>query len=290
LFSKKNEIVEFSLRDIENIKNIFIAFNIIKGEGRMIILLNGKEIFNKEVGTKNIEPINLPKEWLKENNILQFETDSPGIFFWRKNSYDLSNIKIIADVINRDSQKSRNSFIISENELQNMKSAALRFTPECDKTKIKKLEVMINNNIVYSAIPDCGSPARIELEQNYLKSGQNIIEFTTEEGNILLDQIAITTFLRKVEYPVIYFEAIPQLYQDILEKNTRVIIEISFPDDINLKELTLFINGHIERISQYERVFQMDISEYVELGTNSIELVPEETLDVTKVTVFWEST
>ncbi len=289
LFSKKNEIIEFSLNDIENTKNVFLAFNVVEGAGRMVISLNGKEVFNREVGTRNVEPITLPKEWLKENNILQFETDSPGIFFWRKNFYDLSSIKIIADIINRDSQKSKNLFVVSESELYNMANAALRFTPICDQTKVRKLEVAINNNVLYSAIPDCGSPARIELEPSYFRSGQNTIEFTTEEGNMLLDQIAVTTFLASAEYPVIYFETVPELYQDILEDRTRTIMEISFPDDISLKELTLFINGHIERISQYEKVFQMDISEYIELSTNSIELVPEETLDVTKVTVFWES-
>jgi len=289
LFSKKNEVIEFPSSDLQNIKSALVVFNIIEGEGRLIISLNGKEVFNRKTEGRNVEPINLPKEWLKESNMLQFETDSPGIFFWRKNAYDLSSIKIIADTINKDAQTSKNLFVISKTEMNNMAKASLRFTPDCDKTKVKKLEVSINNNVLYSAVPDCGNPVRIELEPNYFKDGQNALEFSSQEGDILLDQIAVSTFLSNEQYPIIFFEATRDLYEDATARDTAVIMEIAFPEDIELKELSVFINGHIERISQYERVFQMDISDYIELGTNSIELVPEQTVDVTKVTVFWEA-
>ena len=77
-----------------------------------MIKLNENEIFNKEIGSINIDPIKLG-EYLKEGtNTLEFSVSSPGIAFWATNEYSLESITITGDLVRRDAQESILKFFI----------------------------------------------------------------------------------------------------------------------------------------------------------------------------------
>ena len=68
-FDKKTREVTFNTEEPENADNILLAFNVKKSKGRLVIELNGNEVFNNEILTLD-EPIKLPKEYLTEKNTL----------------------------------------------------------------------------------------------------------------------------------------------------------------------------------------------------------------------------
>jgi hypothetical protein len=93
LFTEKKQNMTFSLEYPEYTSNVLLSFNVLRSYGELIIKLNGREIFNKEVeGMPN--PISLPNDLLKEDNILEFEASGIGMVFWKVNDYILENVNV----------------------------------------------------------------------------------------------------------------------------------------------------------------------------------------------------
>jgi len=73
--------------------------------------------------------------------------------------------------------------------------------------------------------------------------------------------------------------------EEILRAEYSVIMTIKFTDDIDEKEADIYINGHLTRLDTKGITFQKDISEFVEPGSNSIEIVPFSVLNIREVKV-----
>ena len=102
-FSSQTEEIYFEIEDLDYTENLLLDLVIETYQGRLTILLNEKEIFNKE--TNKFKPLKLPQGFLAEENTLTFKVSSPGIAFWRTNQYDLNNIKVVADITHFRSTK-----------------------------------------------------------------------------------------------------------------------------------------------------------------------------------------
>ena len=68
MFSERTDEVTFRIDDLDNVDNVLLNFVMEEGEGVLLITLNGVEIYTQKITEKNIEPIKLKKELLK--NIL----------------------------------------------------------------------------------------------------------------------------------------------------------------------------------------------------------------------------
>ena len=288
LFSEEKANISFSIDDLENTEDVLLNFIATRRSGRLIIKLNGREIFNRELGTYNIEPIKL-KEHLQNYNVLEFSASSPDAAFWRTNEYLLENIIITSNIIKRGGQESKNIFIVSSSEKANLEKAILRFSPDCITGLVGPLNVWINNYNIYSAVPDCGalSPP-IDVPEYYMVSGENRLIFRTSEGNYLIDHIKVTSKLEKLEYPVYYFEVTEKQYEYIEDDKANITLNMRFVDDIERKIARIIINGHMLSLDQYDIDFEDKITNWIEEGNNAIKIEPQKTIDVVELEVVYE--
>lgn len=293
LYVKKSLIGEtktnltFRIASPADSKNIMLNFYVTQAKGRLIINLNGHEVFNREMSLGNIEPIKLD-EWIAADNTLQFTVSSPGIAFWASNRYALENILITADVTQRAAQESKNIFIVTATEKTNLESASLRFLPYCEIGKVGKLIVTLNSYEVYSAVPDCNTPVNIDFAPYYLLSGENTLKFKTDLGNYILEQIRVKSKLRALEYPTYYFELSEEQYNAVQNNQSNINVYLRFVDDLEYKQGKILVNGHTAGIDQKDIDFEKNINSWIVRGNNAVKIVPERTLDIAELKVLLE--
>jgi hypothetical protein len=286
LFDKQEKTINFGVKDIENVKNPIISFNAKKREGILTITLNENEVFSSKVDTYNPEPIAIPEDALKESNELKISVSGVGIAFWRTNEYLLEDFKISADVTDTTKKESELTFIIPKSEFDNIEEAELRFVPECQPSKVEKLEVSLNGNEVYFSIPDCGTPMPLDISPSDLVKGENKLVFKTEKGRYLMDQIKLTTTMKETPSYTFYFDLDKEDYDDIKDNNKKINLTFYFVDDISDKEAEILINdGKLFMTRHHKFEWSANIKNYVESGSNSLKVLPEEKLEIRKLQV-----
>jgi len=204
-FSSQTEEIYFEIEDLAHTENIYLDLTIETYQGELIISLNNKEIFNKE--TNKFKPLKLPKHLLASENTLTFKTSSPGIAFWRTNQYELNSIKLVGDITDISAQESKHLFSVSSNEAQNIEEVTLRFSLSCVPEKMGKIEVKLNNYLVFSGVPEnCEDIFYYDLPPEIIETSNNWLSFKTEEGDYEIYHIAVKIKLKTPSYPVHYFE------------------------------------------------------------------------------------
>ena len=112
LFTDKKANLSFTINDLANTKNVLLSFNVLKySDGELIIKLNGNEIFNKGISSSVVEPVKLPSEFLRSENIIEIEASGTGMVFWKMNEFILENIKITADITLVSAAESKSIFV-----------------------------------------------------------------------------------------------------------------------------------------------------------------------------------
>ncbi|MBD3354631.1 hypothetical protein GF361_01440 [Candidatus Woesearchaeota archaeon] len=290
LFRNNQNNITFEITDMDSIKDALLNFYIEEGQGRLMIRLNGNEIFDKEQETGNINPINLNEHLIQGDNLVEFEVSSPGAAFWRTNEYSLEDILVTADILRKETQESALAFVASEEEINNMEKVKLRFTPDCTQGEAGTLTVQVNNYELYSAVADCNVPIRpLEFIPERLVAGENILKFFTNKGRYLIDNIMLNSELKEAVAPVYYFEIERDDFEEIEENGTEAVLYIEFVDDVSEKVADITINNRLIRLDQTEVEFNQTISKWVDLGNNAFKIEPEEVLDIVELKVSLET-
>lgn len=283
-FAEKSNLLEFPISDLENTNDVLLSFNIKQTRGRLIIKINGEELFNSEAGLGNIEPIEIPKKLLKNENILDLSVSSVGAKFWRLNEYNLGDVKITADITDVSKKTSENIFIVSSTEKSNLEETRLRFLPDCLTNDVGKLTITINNKELYSAVPDCGLPSTVPFLPEYIKSGENKIVFSTTEGRYFIDYITIKSKLREIAYPLYYFELDEDNMDDINAGDANVTLEMEFVNGDD-KRADIIINGHKTYLDTDDSEYEKVIDVFLEEGNNYIQIRPKTVLNIVDLKV-----
>ena len=286
IFDKLDKSFSFKVKDLEITDNILLTFIAKTHKGRLVISINGYEIYNDEINTLNIEPIKIPVESLKEDNVVDISVSGVGIAFWKTNEYSLEGIKITSEYTDKSGRESMNIFLVTESEEENIKEIEIRFSPECSPAKVGVLDVLINNRNIYSAIPDCGSLVMREFSPFYVVPGENTVIFRAESGRYLLDQIKITAKLKETPSYIYYFEMSNDQIKSIEEDKKDANLTLDFVDDIEVKEAEIVINGRRIYLSRtQDESYSRNINNYVKEGTNSLKIIPKRALDVREIRV-----
>jgi hypothetical protein len=263
-----------------------LNFLVEESQGRLVIKLNDLEIFNKEITTANIKPIKLDELLVKGTNVLEFSVSSPGIAFWRTNKYNLYDILITGNTIDRGAQESKLTFFMTQEEREHIKRVKLHFYPDCKIEEVGKLNIWINNHELHSSVPDCGMVNRpIEFSPERLVPGENRLIFETEKGTYFIDQIRLTSELEKVEAKVYYFTIDEDEFDDIEDEVREAILYMRFADDETAKEARILVNGNAVGLDQTDIEFSTDVSEYIVKGNNAVKIEPDEVLDVVELEI-----
>ncbi|MBN2421284.1 hypothetical protein JXB27_03325 [Candidatus Woesearchaeota archaeon] len=285
-FAEKVYNLSFKVDDLANTDNYILAFDVSKAYGRLILTLNGDEIYDSEVMPGNAEPVAINENNVKTANSLIFEVSGVGGAFWKLNEYDLSNVRVIADFTDTSKKEYKNFFMITATEKDYFEKTKLSFVPECLTPKnLGPITVTINGkDLHYSAVPDCGMLSSIEFNPNYLNEGENYITFRAETGNYLIDRVKIKADLKEIAYPFYYFELDEDDYDDVLNETANVTLELKFADKEH-KEGELNVNGHLSSIDTYDSIYTKNINEFVQEDQNSLQIKPITTLNILDLTV-----
>jgi len=292
---KQDNIVNFKLANLENTDNILLSFSATKREGMLTIKLNGITIFENEVASVNVDPIEIPKEQLQEDNILEFSVSSVGWTFWKTNEYNLQNIKITGDITDVSTQESRNTFQISGTEKNNLQEAYLRFLADCTPGQIGKLDVSLNGREIFSGIPECGSLSRkIYIDEVYLNSGTNNIVFKTEKGSYLINQILIKTKLKETRTATYYFKVNSTDNENIKTNKVVPKLKIYFVEEEEDRDAKVTIAGKDHKCTydldqikdDFDKFYYwVNIKECIDSGQNYVNIDPETILNIVELRV-----
>ena len=129
VFSEQTDVLTLMVPDLKHTEKMLLSLDVKKAEGNLLVLVNGEQVFNDEVKPGSLAPISVPQNLLKEQNMVVFASSSPGLAFWRTNEVSLENIKVVADVTSVEAQSSRNVFLVSETEIDNLQKVVLKFQP-----------------------------------------------------------------------------------------------------------------------------------------------------------------
>ncbi|MBR9700022.1 hypothetical protein GOV09_06190 [Candidatus Woesearchaeota archaeon] len=289
LFDKQDHEIDFRLDDPDNTDNILISFFAKTAKGRLMISLNGHKIYDNEVDKVNVDPIPVPEDLLAATNNLYFEVSGVGAKFWGTNEYLLENFKVTADVTDISTRESVISFVVPREEAKNVEEAHLRFVPECKQGEVGILDISINEKIVYSSVPDCGTVHPIEFAPNLLIRGDNTLEFGSDRGRYLIDQIEIVTDLIEQPSYTYFFEIDDDEWEEFRDGDKNINLTFFFVDDEEEKEAEILINERKTFMTRhYDFEWSTLIDNFVERGDNSLKIIPEERLEIRKITVTLE--
>ena len=287
-FDRQVSNITFSINDIENTDRVMLVFNVKQHEGRLRLALNGYEILNEGITTANIDPLTLPKRLLQEQNTIEVSVSGVGWKFWQTNEYTLESIQISADFTDVSTRQSTLVFQVTSTEKTNLDRVFVKFFPDCEIDEVGILDIILNNNKIFSSVPDCGIVRTLEVSPSNLLSNENTVIFRTERGSYLLDNIMVKSELKELTYPTYYFEINKTAYNDIVDNKLDAELQLDFVDDIQDKEAELVINTHMRGLDTKEESYSLNIDSIVKEGNNVIQIKPKNTLDVVNLKVVLE--
>ncbi len=285
-FDKKVANISFSVPDIRNTDNVVLSFVSAKHQGVLSITLNGEPIYEDELLSDNPEPIRLRKELLKENNRLEFTVSGVGWKFWLTNEYSVSQLKVIGDITDLTRQKSQNTFTIKDFEFFNLDKSTLKFVPNCYQSDVSTLDIRVNNNLVFSSVPECNMLNRQDLPLGSLDAGENSIVFSTSHGTYMIDHIEVQNQLKEFKSTIYYFELNKSSVVEVQNGSREAKLFFTFVADDTSKQAIVNFNGHTASIDQTENEYSRVIPEYwLNDGNNYIKITPRSVLNVVSVEV-----
>lgn len=280
LFSEKEDSLSFSIPDLENTGNVVIGFQLKNLEGSLVISVNGEEVLQMNAEDK-AKPVIVPRNLLREENVLTVAVSSPGAAFWRTNSVNLERLQVVADVTSLEAQSSKNVFLLSEVEKKNLEKFVLKVRPQCVYGKVGKLSILVNGKEVYNGLPDCDlGLLLLELSPENTRQGENEIIFSTENGLYVLNNINLISTLRSIDFPTYYFELSEEDYQKVAKGDLKARLALSFVDVVAVKTADIYFNGHRIPFDTKDVVFNVDVNDFAVQGSNAVKINPRKTLEV----------
>jgi hypothetical protein len=230
-FEKRPATVVFAT-DPKLTRNTYLSMNLAGTTGgRVVVTLNGEEVYNQAPRSRSIPPIALDP--LVETNVLEFSTSTVGFAFWRTNRATLTDVKVTGDVTDLSTASVTQRFTIGKDEYERIEIALLSFVPIC--TREGPLVITLNGVELVRGVPDCETLNTLEIAPTRLVAGENAIGYSTDTADLLIDRGRITTTARREENRQFSFAIDPArvagrpillrvLFADASEKSGYVVI------------------------------------------------------------------
>ncbi|MEK6849232.1 MAG: hypothetical protein AABY01_01530 [Nanoarchaeota archaeon] len=285
-FVNEPKTVLFTVPQPDLTSNIKLVLDASVRTGILNVALNDKVVYEARPTSVNVNPIDLRD--VQRSNTLTFSTSGVGLAFWRVNEYDLSNVQIIGDTTDIEKQESANVITLEPTEARNVEKASLTFFPICTQQDVGALTVLVNNAQVSQSTPDCQSVNRIELDPTLLSAGRNTVLFKISKGNYRIEQIKVKTELKEAPSYIDYFQLNETQFDDVIDKDKKLTLKITFVDDKEQKRAEININGKRDFIDQKTPTYERDLISFAVEDNNYLELIPKTTLNIAKLEVVLE--
>ncbi|MBI4167674.1 MAG: hypothetical protein HY515_01820 [Candidatus Aenigmarchaeota archaeon] len=158
--------------------------------GNLVVTWNGKDYYNDRPAAGKVS-VKLPKESLKNENMLVIKSTGPGARFWASSFYSLKNIKFETVTVS----KRTIFFDVFPEEVTSWSSGVLNFRRADYSSQNGILKAYVNGKLVYNSFP-LESDA-IQIGPDTIRSGTNLIKFESEGGVFSLKNVFLNVFLWK---------------------------------------------------------------------------------------------
>ena len=276
LFSSQDATTQFtttpSLTD-----DVLLSFNIDEAQGVVTIDLNGETIYTNTVEDGSVPPISIDNDLLSSSNNLTVSVNPPGLAFWTTNTYELSNVRVTADV--RDTSQNRNyqSVYIPREDYENIDRVEAEYIATCTEDDVEGFELTINDYLLFEGTPDCALTTEKSFDPGALQPGQNELITQVDEGSVLIDRFTFTTYFGDTEQKTYYFDLGRSRFtggdNPVLDEDLGVNATFIFADT-DEKQFNFFINGRRRSITTRDGQYSTNLTGFVEPGNNVVRIDP----------------
>ena len=217
-------------------------------------------------------------------NRLNIYVSSPGGAFWRTNHYTLNNLILKKEFEEIHSSETR-TFAISSGEEAALEKSTLRYSIYCnDLDGISYFKIYLNNDILTSSSLGCvTSNKHVEIDVGDLESGSNELKFVIDDGDFLITNIEVVNELNEeIDYTYEFDVTMDQI-RSINNNQKEAWLELEM--DGGKKRADIILNGHNIDLSTSSDEFDKDVSDYIESGTNVIEIVPKTEFEIERLRI-----
>lgn len=270
----------FILVVTDKVENEKLSFTVNSHKGNLIIAQNGVEIFRGEVDSF-AEPLSIE---LEKENVFEFSTEPvPWYKPFTTNSYDLRDVKVTGTVERLDNKEAVQTVVLGTDEADLLDSATLSYFVDCSIKDVGRLDILLNDNLLASKVPDCGSPEKWQLDPKDLMGGKNEFRFVAGEGTYLLDRVLLRTKLKEPIFPIYFFSLNNTVFRRIENNTINSTLSIIFLDDKERKTATVEINNQKTRVDTRQANFSKNVDSFMVAGSNFLRIVPETTLNIVEL-------
>lgn len=267
-FFNRKENITFNLINLNEIEKLELFFFVTEGEGDLIIKLNGNKIFENKVVSRLVLELPLSK-LIEGNNVIEFSVSDVGAKFWGENIYVLNDLKLIKK-FRVENKEAEVIFNIEEGDFNNLDNAFLNYFLFCGSKVRGNLRVSINDNNVFSGVPRCNVYSGISVPISDLKKGRNVVKFSIDRGDYVIDKLEVELTLKSKSVTSYSFNLDSSEFNDVIDGDKNVILEISVSDFDRGDFLDIFVNNVVLNIDS--ELFIEDISDVIVRGRNTIKL------------------
>ncbi|QQG39119.1 MAG: hypothetical protein HYS32_01530 [Candidatus Woesearchaeota archaeon] len=276
IFNNKLQEFSFDLNDLDLIQEVDLLFFVEKADGVLFIEINDNLIFDIEIDQGRLRTVKIPTQFLKDKNVIKISVSKPG-FIFGSNSYTLSDIQIVKRFKVTNLEVIR-KISLNAAEIDNLDEALIQFSLFCNDQKVRDgvLNVLVNEHNVYSDVAFCDRGlTEIEVDDKFIDEGENVISFSADKGDYLLDDPLFITKLKGGALLTFDFFLDTEEFDEVWKGKRKAKLFLIFGGEFeDVKNARFEINGDIVRVNTKEGDFTRDISGFVKEGQNIIKIVP----------------
>ncbi|MBT3690837.1 hypothetical protein HOG16_01175 [Candidatus Woesearchaeota archaeon] len=284
LFGELDQELDFSLNNIDSLDELSLSFAVIESKGNLIVTLNGKQIFNQKISENRIKTIDLPKEYLEDENKIRLQVSPSGLVFWSSNKYYLKDIKLRKEFELVHSFEILD-FSVSSSEKNSIQESELQFFVFCkgNAGESNIMKTYLNNHLIFSKLVPCMSEEHtIELDEEDFKSGVNELKFSVSGGDYLISDIEIRNEVEGRVYPSYSFYIRNNVYDEA--EDYYLNLEM-FGDR---KRAEIIVNDDTIDLNTGNTFAQFDIGRMIRKGNNFVEVRPDSEFSIDELKIVYE--
>ena len=246
---------------------LFVFVN--KGSGRLKIYINKEKAGS--VKGEGVHEIMLDIRDLNTTNTIKIVPSTPLLPFL-SNKYEVGKIVLKEDYIITHNRIPVN-FSIQENK-DDILDISLSFRTHCFTDD--NLSIYMNNEKVFEDLVCTGVDK--DITNSVFKANMSGEIVFASEGNYVIDEIRLNVRMKERTWPKYYFTVSEE------SLDNPIMLKIGF-NEPGIKKLTAYINGGSISVETAKKEWQTVINKYLEEGTNSLILIPEQTLFISNLKI-----
>ena len=184
---KKTYDVAVDKNVLKSLEKANINFNIKESNlyNNLVVEWNGEKVFDQKA--QGIQNIQIPKENISEQNILEIYT-SGSWYFWASTLYKIEDFKVKQEY----GEARLIPFSISLSEFETLDRGDLKFVVT-SKTSLGDLIMKLNGNEIYNQYPSTIGEAKID-DPNLFVIGNNVLSVVAKTGVFELSDVQLNLF------------------------------------------------------------------------------------------------